>query len=279
MEEVKQLADFAPTLSIMRQKLTASDKVPWPEGSECPECGYWFVWDQDGQPVPGVMEAIDYRMTHESRYQMAACKCEARQQERLRQMSVRFGNANLPTAVSINDGKPMRFTNFDVDDGNKEARSAAGDFVRGLTPHTGLVVVSDVGLGKSHLLAAMGFEIVKAGGSARYEVAGEMLDTLKSSFSNGSHDSLSDVKNAYHAYDVLMIDDLGMEPTTEWAAGQITSMIDYRYRHDRRFVIVTNLTQDIIRDQFGSRLADRLWDRNSGRIRRVYLQGESWRTR
>ena len=279
MDEIKALGDphqqqgFGQVMSTMRQRLSASDRAPWPEGSQCPRCGWWLI------NIPGVKEAIDARSVHPNRYQLGACKCERQDRERAELKAQRLGNANLPLAPSIKDGEPMSFVNFTVEDGNKDAHSAAGDFVRGLSPEGILVITAQFGLGKTHLLAAIAREVVKSGGAARFEVVGEMLTRLQTSFGRGNDDQLGDLVNWYQSHDVLLLDDLGAERTTDWAASIITSIVDYRYRNNLRLVIATNLGRDLIEEQFGSRLTDRLWDKNSERVRRVYMQGESWRTR
>jgi len=75
-----------------------------------------------------------------------------------------------------------------------------------------------------------------------------------------------------------LMDDLGAERTTEWTVGEITRLFDLRYRNDQRTVVTTQYGEMETEARQGSRVADRLFDLGTGKVRVVSNNGESYRT-
>jgi len=71
---------------------------------------------------------------------------------------------------------------------------------------------------------------------------------------NGYIDSLNQ-------YSLLIIDDLGMERSTEFALEQVFNVIDTRYRSKKPLIVTTNLTLNELKNPCGlvrSRIYDRI---------------------
>ena len=77
---------------------------------------------------------------------------------------------------------------------------------------------------------------------------------------------------------VLLLDDLGAEKTTEWAAEKLTALVAERYRTGGRLVVATNLDFDQMAEKVGNRIADRLFDDRTGKVLSVTLTTSSYRT-
>lgn len=72
---------------------------------------------------------------------------------------------------------------------------------------------------------------------------------------------------------VLIIDDLGLEKATDWAAEKLDLIIDHRWLNNMALVVTTNaLGKDL-----SPRIADRLRDTKRGRV--VQIAAESYRCR
>lgn len=74
----------------------------------------------------------------------------------------------------------------------------------------------------------------------------------------------------------LVIDDVGTEPRDEkgWAAANFAALLDYRYDHQRKTILTTNLTAERFRTVYGdARTLDRL--REAGAF--IAIPGESLR--
>jgi DNA replication protein DnaC len=58
--------------------------------------------------------------------------------------------------------------------------------------------------------------------------------------------------------DLLHIDDLGAEKSSDWVLEQLYALINERYETRRSIVVTTNLDQPRLEDQIGSRTVSRL---------------------
>lgn len=130
------------------------------------------------------------------------------------------------------------------------ARVFAADPSRGW-----LVMVGEVGTGKTHLAAAIVNELL---GSQDwrpvYAFVPEMLRHLRSGFDSGEHEQRwADLQQAQ----VLVLDDFGAEKASDWSTETMTALIDYRYVTGKPTVVASNLTIAQMPPRIGSRLGDR----------------------
>lgn len=58
--------------------------------------------------------------------------------------------------------------------------------------------------------------------------------------------------------DVLLLDDLGAEKSTEWTQAILFEIIDYRYNNNRPIIITTNCLPEELKEKIGERSVDRL---------------------
>jgi DNA replication protein DnaC len=58
--------------------------------------------------------------------------------------------------------------------------------------------------------------------------------------------------------DLLHIDDLGAEKGSEWVMEQVYSLVNERYETERSLIATTNIEQDDLEEQLGTRVLSRL---------------------
>jgi DNA replication protein DnaC len=58
--------------------------------------------------------------------------------------------------------------------------------------------------------------------------------------------------------DLLHIDDLGAEKSSDWVLEQLYAIVDERYEAERAMVVTTNLDQSSLEEQIGPRTVSRL---------------------
>ena len=75
------------------------------------------------------------------------------------------------------------------------------------------------------------------------------------------------------AYDLLVLDDLGTEKSTEWAYEKLFSIFDTRILLGKHTFFTTNLTLKELMDQYGARIVDRI----RSNCRTFSMQGRSFR--
>lgn len=72
------------------------------------------------------------------------------------------------------------FETFTISQGKQQAYDAAYEFAKVDTDYKVLTLYGPPGVGKSHLLEAVGWEFLASGKSVRYEYAPAWLDRLRS---------------------------------------------------------------------------------------------------
>lgn len=125
-----------------------------------------------------------------------------------------------------------------------------------------LIVVGPVGTGKTGLVWCITRELVLAGHRVRFVNWRNLLYDLRESFgANGQRDSL----DRYIAAPALVLDDVGAERVTEWAAEQLATLIDSRYMKGRVTVVTSNYGANELADRLsvedaviGDRIMSRL---------------------
>lgn len=184
--------------------------------------------------------------------------------------------ANMPSRTA-EMGKTL--TNFRTNDGNQAAYNAAKDFCEVTSQHKILTLVGPPGVGKSHLLEAVAWEYLSRGASVRYEYAPLWMDRLRATFKDDASETYDQVINQQRNVDLLILDDVGAERATPYAAEQLTKVIDQRYNHtsDGRVAISTNLDEKQLAKHTEPRLVDRLFAyRDLAKV--AFIGGESFRT-
>lgn len=135
-----------------------------------------------------------------------------------------------------------------------KARSAMRRWCKGHGDRAPLLV-GPVNTGKTHLLTAAGKWLIQNGREVRYWTMTDLLDQTRRSYDTAKAEGL--FYGAQQA-DVLILDDLGAERPTEWAADRLQALIDIRYRQGRPILGATNLHPNEWDEAFGPRIASRL---------------------
>lgn len=183
--------------------------------------------------------------------QIVPCQCrkdELRARERQR-------------LVALSGLQPaMRRMTFDAyatrgDAGTAQALAAASQYAT--EPADWLYLHGGYGVGKTHLLAAIAWSLVDRGVAAFYVVVPDLLVKLQATFNDGSDETFAERFKRIKDADVLLLDDLGAEKSTEWAMAQMFDLINSRYLAEKPLVVASNLTPQQIGGRIGSRLADR----------------------
>ena len=119
-----------------------------------------------------------------------------------------------------------------------------------------LLLWGGVGTGKSFLAGCIANALMEQEVPVRITTFARILNELNSSFS-GRNEAIDKLCR----YPLLIIDDFGMERSTEYALEQIYNIVDCRYRSRKPLIITTNLTLNEIRhpqDTAHARIYDRL---------------------
>lgn len=154
----------------------------------------------------------------------------------------------------------MRAWNFANDDmENEQITKAMKRYVENFPElkkqGKGLLLYGNVGRGKTYAACEVANALIDKGYSVLVTNFSRVLNKLQSTFEKQEYiDSLND-------FALLVIDDLGIERSTEYAKEQVFNVIDSRYRAGKPMIITTNLSMDNIKnpaDVENSRIYDRI---------------------
>ena len=148
------------------------------------------------------------------------------------------------------------------------------DFVK---QHANVVFISGTGLGKSHLMTALGYAVCLRGQTVLFTGAIEIINTLSAAHASGS------IKRALHHYikpEVLCIDELGYLPIDKFGADCLFQIISHRYERGAT-LITTNRVYKQWASIFNNDavLTSALLDRLLHHAETVRIEGKSYRSK
>ncbi len=158
---------------------------------------------------------------------------EARKAAELRDRAARYrslgiADASLRTATFENDqygGSEM-----------ETAKNYVNKFDQMRKEGLGLLLWGSVGTGKTHIAACIANALLDKAVPVMMTSFGRILSGMPS-VASGEQNRYIDSLNAY---DLLVIDDLGVERSTEYALEQVFNVVDARYRARLPLVVTTN---------------------------------------
>lgn len=194
------------------------------------------------------------------------CACKSEEYERRNAEHLRRTEENRIALLKANglQDKALLDYCFERDDG----RNPAVEKMRRYVSHwpemkklsQGLLLWGGVGTGKSFCAGCVANALLSRG-----------VPVLMTNFSRLLNEVAGmppDQRNGYieslNRYDLLILDDLGMERSTEFAQEQMFHVIDSRYRSKKPFIVTTNLTLDELKrpvDLAHARVYDRVLER------------------
>ena len=182
------------------------------------------------------------------------CRCRAQRVERRRARSL---SAVIP--------RKYRGTSFDrppVNDMPAPQVHAVKRFVRtidsSLDAGRGLWFEGDIGTGKTTLAMLVSRAALDAGRSVAIYSLPRLLAEIRATFEDDTEGSYVDFLDRLAAVDLLHVDDVGAERSSEWVLEQLYAIVNARYEEERSVVITTNLERDELAGQINERTVSRL---------------------
>ena len=117
-----------------------------------------------------------------------------------------------------------------------------------------LLLSGGTGLGKTFLSAAIARTVADGGYAVVYETAGQVFSDFEAEKFGGSGYGTA----KYLHCDLLILDDLGTEMTTQFTLSALYSLVNGRLMAGRPTIISTNLTTNEIRQRYTPQIASRL---------------------
>lgn len=194
------------------------------------------------------------------------CPCQAeaeRQRKEAEEQRNRMESIKRRRAQGLQDRYLYDYT-FANDNGQnplmKKAHAYADNWKQAYQDNTGLLLFGDVGTGKSFFAGCIANALLDRDIPVLMTNFPSILNRLTGMFSEDRADFIASLG----MYDLLIIDDLGVERNTEYAMEQMFHVIDCRYRSRKPMIITTNLKLEEIKnppDLAHARIYDRILER------------------
>ncbi|MDE5823234.1 MAG: ATP-binding protein [Lachnospiraceae bacterium] len=192
------------------------------------------------------------------------CQCEREVYEKEESERIRrefLNDIAVKRSAGLHDRALYECT-FDKDMGynsqqSEKARGYALHFPKMLEKGIGLLLWGDIGTGKTFLAGCIANALLNQCIPVMMTTFGRILNTLTGMFQEDRNSYI----DSLNQYSLLIIDDLGMERSTEFALEQVFNVIDTRYRSKKPLIVTTNLTLDELKnpcDLARSRIYDRI---------------------
>jgi len=225
-------------------------------GGDCPNCGgmKWLSLDEiisgpqsDAFGIRSVSLFHSHYWYLGNRRQFACPMCNGDQRERLELLWRDCG---------LEPGERDWHLDFISGEPGKEGALQAAYRILEQTPRpTGWTLIhGGYGVGKSGLFKSLVAAFIRAGVSARYVKAFDILEEVKASFgSSGGGESTGEVWARFMSYRFLAIDEIEFVPDADWSYKAMRNLIDHRY--DTRLRSATAFAMNSKPEELGERLA------------------------
>jgi DNA replication protein DnaC len=132
------------------------------------------------------------------------------------------------------------------------------DIDENLDAGRGLWFYGSVGTGKTTLAMLVSRSALDAGRSVAIYSLPRLLAEIRATFETDSEGSYVDFLDRLAAVDLLHVDDVGAERTSDWVLEQLYAIVNARYEDERSVIITTNLERDALVEQIKERTVSRL---------------------
>jgi len=122
----------------------------------------------------------------------------------------------------------------------------------------GLWFYGSVGTGKTTLAMLVSRAALDAGRSVAIYSLPRLLAEIRATFETDSQGSYVELLDRLAAVDLLHVDDVGAERTSDWVLEQLYAIVNARYEDERSVIITTNLERDALVEQIKERTVSRL---------------------
>ena len=141
----------------------------------------------------------------------------------------------------------------------REVRRFCDQIVDNLAAGRGLWLTGDVGTGKTTLAMLISKTALETGHSVAIYSLPKLLARVRRTYDGApGEQSYLELFSRLTSVDLLHMDDLGAEKTSDWVLEQLYALINERYEQHRSLVVTTNLDETELENQIGERTVSRL---------------------
>ena len=136
---------------------------------------------------------------------------------------------------------------------------SAQHYARTFSPASGsILMLGATGLGKTYLSACIARTVADRGFSVAYESAIRVFADFEAEKFGNRGEEAEGLTRRYFACDLLILDDLGTEMTTQFTVSALYQIVNTRMLENKATIISTNLPATELERRYGAQTASRL---------------------
>jgi DNA replication protein DnaC len=139
-------------------------------------------------------------------------------------------------------------------------RRYIGDLDGNVDAGRGLWFMGDVGTGKTTLAMLVSKAALERRRSVAIYSVPRLLSELRKTFSDDAEVSYLNLIDSLTSVDLLHLDDVGAEKSSDWVLEQLYAIVNARYEEEKAIVVTTNLQPDALAAQITERTVSRLME-------------------
>jgi DNA replication protein DnaC len=146
----------------------------------------------------------------------------------------------------------------------------------------GILLMGSVGVGKTHLAAAILRGLVEKGIVCRFYEYRALLKEIQNSYNANTETTEMSILAPLFESEVIVLDELGAAKPSEWVQETIGLIINGRYNEKKLTILTTNYLdegQSPMDETLGERIGARLRSRLYQMCKTVVIEGEDYRRR
>lgn len=223
----------------------------------------------DQKPCPHGRETLELKKTTVNRngkeevfQQWTECLCEMVDEAKKRHTAIKVEKFDRFTTSNPDlDHANLKNFSYNEDQSQLDALEKAVKYVKNFNPASGkkILFYGEVGTGKSHLAFGI-YKAVKANGfTAIYLEMDKIMRIIRDTWDKNSENTENEFFKVLQDVDLLVIDDLGAEHTSNWVQEKLFSILNSRL--GKNTIITTNIDPVDLDKTYTQRVTDRILDK------------------
>lgn len=171
----------------------------------------------------------------------------------------KLGRASIPPRFAVKTFNDYQVKTKEQQRALRMCKDYADNFEQYRKAGTSILLLGDVGTGKTHLAASIANQVVRETKfTAVYTTASTIVRHVKSTFDKESDLTEGQVYALYSTMDLLVIDEVGVQNATEFELTVMFEVVNSRYEEMMPTMVISNRSIADLPKYLGDRVVDRL---------------------
>lgn len=186
-------------------------------------------------------------------------KTEEKERDRLAMIEAYVSNAGVPKRFILDSFDSYITTYQEQETAKRIIKEYASDIDSHLKTGKSMLLLGKSGTGKTHLSISVIRELAIRNMTSKYITAMQYIRMIRESWKSKTRIESDIIKN-FGEYQLVVLDEVGVQCGTDNEANIISELIDERYKNVKPTIVITNETLETLKTFLNERTLDRLTD-------------------